>query len=404
MNDVVDCIMISRPQIQIQARGLGKEMVWDKLPPFEEGTDTIDFSLMTEDPLVEGGYYCAVSVINGTDENGRTLFAEFSVKAGTDDDGEEYSGWSIVQGIRQDDGAYKVDGKSATLLLGDDVEGECEIFAIDKDTTISKHVTAIPPGHYIWCRNVHEDKGYYGHLDDGTIDGLHVHSDTMKTYAARTIREIVPTTSTTVTATSGEDLGPGLNPDGWFFQWYEIQYWSETTTTISYTYDMDGTEIIITVSGTVKTLSRYVRKWDFVHDLSGEVYHYGIGYWTGPFDVFLETLTSGSLPVVGDGQIRAWICDDVYYCGEDYSHPCLASWPDKEANSTEISLREDNKEMLFIDSVNQNIGFRDMEDGDTMDVSVLESTQEVGDITVEIEEYSGAKVRAVVLEPQGGDQ
>ncbi len=140
MNDVVDFIMISPPQMQ---RAVGKKMTWDKLPPFEEGTtSTIDLSQMTEDPDVEDGYYCTVSVINGTDENGNSLSAEFSVKAGTDDDGDEYSGWSIEQGIRQGDGTYKVDGKSATLLLGADVEGGCDIIVRDGKAELSKKVTS----------------------------------------------------------------------------------------------------------------------------------------------------------------------------------------------------------------------------------------------------------------------
>ena len=124
MNDVVDCIMISRPQIQ--ARGLGKEMTWDKLPPFLTGTTTIDLSSMTADPDVSGGYYCTVSVINGTDENGRKLSAEFSVDT-------EDSGWSIE----------RIDGRSARLKLGADVEGECDIVAKDGKTTLRKKVGAV---------------------------------------------------------------------------------------------------------------------------------------------------------------------------------------------------------------------------------------------------------------------
>jgi hypothetical protein len=96
---------------------------------------------MTEDPDVSGGYCCTVSVINGIDENGKALSALFSVKAGKDDEGNTYSGWSIEQGVRQDDGTYKVDGKSATLLLGADVEGNCQIYATDKKDTIKKLVS-----------------------------------------------------------------------------------------------------------------------------------------------------------------------------------------------------------------------------------------------------------------------
>jgi hypothetical protein len=100
-------------------------MTWDKLPPFEEGTSNIDLLKMTEDPDVEGGYYCTVSVINGTDENGRSLSAEFSVKT-------EDSGWSVEQ----------IDGRSATLKLGADVEGDCEIIARDGKAELSKKVTS----------------------------------------------------------------------------------------------------------------------------------------------------------------------------------------------------------------------------------------------------------------------
>jgi hypothetical protein len=138
MNDVVDCIRITPPQI-IQVME-GKKMVWEKLPPLETGTDNIDFSEMTEDPDVSGGYYCTISVINGIDENGRSLPATFSVKAGLDENNDGYHGWSIKQGIRHTDGTYRTDGKSATLLLGAYVDGDCEIIARDGRTEIKKKV------------------------------------------------------------------------------------------------------------------------------------------------------------------------------------------------------------------------------------------------------------------------
>lgn len=141
MNDVVDCIRITPPQIIRVIEG--KKMVWEKLPPLEAGTANIDFSEMTEDPDVSGGYYCTVSVVNGTNERGNSLSATFSVKAGLDEAGDEYPGWSIEQGVRQLDGTYKVDGKSATLLLGADVEGNCNIIAEDGRDSIAKRVSIV---------------------------------------------------------------------------------------------------------------------------------------------------------------------------------------------------------------------------------------------------------------------
>ena len=149
MNDVVDCIMISRPQIR--ARGLGKEMVWDKLPPFEEGTSNIDLSAMTVDPDVSGGYYCTVSVINGTDENGKTLSAEFSINA-------SHTGWSIYQGVRRDDGTYEADGTNATLRLYEPLlDGTCDIIADDGRTKLKKTVNAFKSFFYY----LGEDGLYY---------------------------------------------------------------------------------------------------------------------------------------------------------------------------------------------------------------------------------------------------
>ena len=155
MNDVVDCIRISPPQRIVSGRALDKTMTWDELPPFEEGTTTIDLSLMTEDPDVEGGYYCTVSVVNGTDESGRSLSAEFSVEMD-----EDSAGWSIEQGTKQpypdfsgwtfeqfmawysSFEPYKIDGKSATLLLGSDVSGDCDIIARDGKTKLKEKVKA----------------------------------------------------------------------------------------------------------------------------------------------------------------------------------------------------------------------------------------------------------------------
>jgi hypothetical protein len=115
-------------------RAVGKKMTWDKLPPFEEGTSVIDLVEMSLD-LDIPAYYCPVSVINGMDENGKALSTEFSVEM--DDDS---AGWSIEQGTLQIDGTYKVDGKSATLLLGIDMKGSCEIIARDGQTELRKTV------------------------------------------------------------------------------------------------------------------------------------------------------------------------------------------------------------------------------------------------------------------------
>lgn len=134
LGPVVDFIRVRGPEKKAVSGG-GKQMVWDKLPPLVEGTAEIDLSQMTVDPDASGGYYCAVSVINGMDAGGKTLPAEFSAKMGTGS-----IGWSIKQGIKQDDGTYKVDGKSATLLLGSDVDGECDIIAEDGKTRLKKKV------------------------------------------------------------------------------------------------------------------------------------------------------------------------------------------------------------------------------------------------------------------------
>ena len=136
MNDVVDCIRISPPQRAVSGRDLGKTMTWDKLPPLESGTANIDLSAMTVDPDVTGGYYCVISVVNGTDENGKRLLAEFSINA-------SHTGWSIYQGTRQDDGTYKADGTNATLRLYEPLlDGTCDIIADDGRTLLKKTVNA----------------------------------------------------------------------------------------------------------------------------------------------------------------------------------------------------------------------------------------------------------------------
>jgi hypothetical protein len=136
MNDVVDCIRISPPQRAVSGRDLGKTMTWDKLPPLESGTANIDLSAMTVDPDVTGGYYCVISVVNGTDENGKRLLAEFSINA-------SHTGWSIYQGTRQDDGTYKADGTNATLRLYEPLlDGTCDIIADDGRTKLKKTVNA----------------------------------------------------------------------------------------------------------------------------------------------------------------------------------------------------------------------------------------------------------------------
>jgi hypothetical protein len=154
MNDVVDFIKITPPQMRLRPKG--KPIVWDQIPPYERDEDgklllgedgkatyELDFHSvkMIEDPDVAGGYYCTISVVNGISKDGLILPATFSVVPGKEGpDNEEYPGWSIKQGKRTiTDGvsSYFVDGKTATLLIGADVDGDCTIYATDEENSIS---------------------------------------------------------------------------------------------------------------------------------------------------------------------------------------------------------------------------------------------------------------------------
>jgi hypothetical protein len=164
LGPVVDFIRVRGPERKVVPGGARIRMVWDKLPPFEEGTNNIDLSKTTDSLEVSVGHYCTISVINGKDENGKELPARFSVKPGTDEDGVEYPGWSIEQGIRRDDGTYKVDGKSATLLLGGNVEGECDIIAEDGKTTLRKSVQVRLGLLYVRCYDPAGEPLFYGQI------------------------------------------------------------------------------------------------------------------------------------------------------------------------------------------------------------------------------------------------
>lgn len=159
MNDVVDFIQIS--MLRKPPKGKNIPMIWHKEPPYkvdengnlvrdDEGklTWVLDFESedMIEDPDVEGGYYFLVSVVNGRNEKQEILLATFVIKKGKDLNGDDYPDWSIKQGKRIIEGettSYKVDGKYATILLGDDVEGEATIIANDGETVLTRKI-AIP--------------------------------------------------------------------------------------------------------------------------------------------------------------------------------------------------------------------------------------------------------------------
>ena len=182
MNDVVDCIMISIPRKLIE--GAGIEMVWNKEPPYsvdgndqpivdDEGKRTWVIDLlseeMMEDENVEGGYYFIVTVINGTDASSKALPATFFIKAGEDGSGGGYAGWSIKQGSRQDDGSYNVDGRSATILLGDDVEGDAVIVANDLITTLTRKI-ALDGWQILYVPNPNHSSGRYIIANKSTLE------------------------------------------------------------------------------------------------------------------------------------------------------------------------------------------------------------------------------------------
>jgi hypothetical protein len=198
MTDVVDTIRISSPTAMRLQKTI---MVWNKEPPYKKdesgqlirgGSGMLTFELdlessnMFNDPDVESGHYFFVSIINGTNESGGILSAIFSVKMG-----EDAAGWSIRQGIRQTDGTYKIDGKSATILLAADVKGECSIIAADGQTVLVRKVSygstwkllyipdTLPPSEeYVEARKYNleptinlfknTEPGFYDHIPEAT--------------------------------------------------------------------------------------------------------------------------------------------------------------------------------------------------------------------------------------------
>jgi hypothetical protein len=324
MNDVVDCIRISPPKGM--QRAVGKKMTWDKLPPFETGTSVIDLSLMTEDPFVEDGYYCTVSVINGTDENGRSLSAEFSVKAGKDEDDQEYSGWSIKQGIRQTDGSYKVDGKSATLLLGADVDGDCEIIARDGKTELRKKVL-IEKTYCLLCGN---DK--YVKLDDSfkpTVKQVAI-ADPFDSFVYSGFVKKVGTVTTVIDAYVGAPYityhwgGITMAGDGkwWWFTRYAWDTWKRRVTTTDWSIEVNG---VVVDSGTTVEDTGYVLRR---HDEYGLGISWSVEYTVAPCTSVPPTIdpnSVGTFVTPLSVNLQSIYLRDSLYCYVDGENRCGSS-------------------------------------------------------------------------------
>ena len=192
LDDVMDFIQVIPPWMQEKAKGI--EMVWDIEPPYKKdeagdmvlGNDgkptyELDFESedMFEDPDVENGYYFFVSVINGNDGI-KELPADFSIVPDKDGNGNDYPGWSIEQGLRQEDGSYEVDGKSATVLLAKEVDGSCNIFAIDGITTLSRAamINIIGAEFYVTYPTIYKLRDLdAGLLKPVTMQGITLRSD-----------------------------------------------------------------------------------------------------------------------------------------------------------------------------------------------------------------------------------
>lgn len=227
MNDVVDFIRIS--MLKKPPKGKGIPMVWNKQPPYKLGDDgklqkdvngdptwALDFESveMFEDPDVEGGYYFIVTVINGKNEKQEILWATFVINEGKDINGNKYPDWSIEQGERVISGgvtSYTVDGKTATILLGDEVEGDAVIIALDGETVLARKVAipdewrilyipdpAAPTGKYIIARKTDLEplKKYYKTTEAGYWPAMPIDADIFSTTlsdSSNTDRDATPT-------------------------------------------------------------------------------------------------------------------------------------------------------------------------------------------------------------------
>jgi hypothetical protein len=262
-------------------------------------------------------------------------------------------------------------------------------------------------GHYVKCHNTETGKEYYGYFEDGVIKRLRGYSEDMMPYSDRDIDVILPTraseTSATSTVSTIAQVYGIYTPEN--FLWHlalstqmktDVTSWTVTITDV---YDMDGSEHeVITIVN-----HGYTEAW---------LRDYGCGKYTldGSYDgtVWVGNGMTCSLdnwqldhvyPDSGDDNpayLRCWTCDDLYYLEGVLEHPCLEDWTDPKALTTTIALREDEKEMLFIDTDTYGIGFRDMEDGDSMDVSYLLPDQTVHDKSIQVDGYTYDNFYAIV--------
>jgi hypothetical protein len=295
---------------------------------------------------------------------------------------------------------------TARLTLSAEATGEVEIRAKDGKTTLRKKVSLGAVGHYIKCHDT-ESIGYYGQFVDGVIGGLRSFSSRMKAYAALDISTITPTRTTETSATSTVSTIAQVygiyTPEN--FLWHlalstqmktDITSW---TVTITDTYTVNGTAYeVVTVSN-----HQYTEVW---------TRDYGCGHYTldGSYDgtVWVNDEMTCHLdnwqldhvyPDSGDDNpayLRCWTCDDLYYLEGIAQHPCLTDWSDPQALATTIALREDGKEMLFINSGSNFVGLRDMANGDSINAFYLEANQTVDGKAVQVDGYTYDKFFAIV--------
>jgi hypothetical protein len=295
---------------------------------------------------------------------------------------------------------------TARLTLDADADGEVEITAKDGKTELKKKVSVqlLLSGHYIKCHHATTEKAYYGHLDGGVIDNLCGYSSRMKKYNEVSLSHPTPVYSGTPSSSTET-----INTDtGWYFTGglhnvvvdgvtIPVSHHaritgigSYVTDTLSYSFSVNGS---IVLSGSQSKVNGSVTettygKW--INVITLETVYEDVPV------IVVSTRSDG--PIITPTVAACWTYADLYYLAlaspistVAYSG-MLSVWYDKPMIVSQLSLRDDSKELLFINPNTHDLGFRNMPGGSSIAVANVVSVQTVNGVPIHVDGYDHANV------------
>jgi hypothetical protein len=274
--------------------------------------------------------------------------------------------------------------------------------------TVSEEMTTVLEGYYIKCHAPDGKEKYghlvfspYGELLSGMIDELFDYSPKMLPYREVELEheqiEVLgwesklcdmSTTITTVTTVVDTDTGwywtggahnteiDGVTiPISHHERVAEVGSYTTTTTNIIWSFEgvtQYSEDSVVVTGGYTRTvegkwINVVTRETVYVDEGSPEVTYIDMSSTNGVQPPYPGHYVSVGGVHTGEFiDSVAWTYGDLYYSEMDDYSEILSAWNDKMMLSSQLALRTDGKELLFVDSVSFEIAFRDMPGGEEL--------------------------------------